>query len=155
MLRMPEATRVTFVALAFICFVSAGHAQDPPAQPPQAPQKNPMIARLETAIAGKEQEPAEQVFKNIQLFKGRPAISVLRVMEQAFVPNLGVNCSHCHVPGQWESDEKPQKNIAREMWTLRASVQEQVRKITGNNEVPVTCYTCHKGQAKPAFMPGR
>jgi hypothetical protein len=30
------------------------------------------------AIAGREQQPAEQVFKNIQTFKGRPAIGVLR-----------------------------------------------------------------------------
>lgn len=118
-------------------------------------QKNPFIEQLEKSIAGREQLPAEQVFKNIQTFKGRPAISVLRVMELAFVANLGVNCSHCHDTARWESDDKRTKPIAREMWNLRESTQEQVRKITGKADVPVTCYTCHKGQAIPSFAPGK
>ena len=110
---------------------------------------------LEAAIAGREQQPAEQVFKNIQTFKGMPAIRVLRIMEQAFVPNLGVPCTHCHVDKEWESDTKPTKAVARRMWTLRAKWQEEVREATGNAQATVTCYTCHKGQAKPAFAPGR
>ena len=119
------------------------------------PQKNPEIAALEEQIAGKEQLPAEQVFKNIQTFKGRPAIAVLRVMEQAFVANLGVECSYCHVEKQYESDEKNAKKIAREMWVMRGQVQEEARKASGNAQAVVTCYTCHKGKARPEFAPGR
>jgi hypothetical protein len=121
---------------------------------PQA-QKNPEIAALEQQIAGKEQLPAEQVFKNIQTFKGRPAISVLRVMEQAFVPNLGVECSYCHVEKQYDSDEKNAKKVAREMWVMRAQVQQEAQKASGNPKAVVTCYTCHKGKPKPEFAPGR
>ena len=128
--------------------------QQVPAQSP-APQKNPEIAALEQQIAGKEQLPAEQVFKNIQTFKGRPAIAVLRVMEQAFVPNLGVECSYCHVEKQYDSDEKNAKKVAREMWVMRAQVQEEARKASGNAQAVVTCYTCHKGKARPEFAPGR
>ena len=127
-------------------FVVALSAQDPP-------KKHPEIAALEQQIAGKEQLPAEEVFENIQTFKGRPAISVLRIMEQAFVPNLGVECTHCHVEKQWASDEKPQKDIARRMWVMRAEWQEEARKASGNPKAVVTCYTCHKGQPKPAFSP--
>jgi Photosynthetic reaction centre cytochrome C subunit len=112
------------------------------------------ILEIEKQIAGREQQPAEQVFKSIQTFKGQPAIRVLRVMEQAFVANLGVKCTHCHVEGKWDAEDKREKQIARDMWTLRAEVQTQVRKITGKNDAVVTCYTCHKGQAKPAFAPG-
>ena len=115
------------------------------------PQKHPEIAALEQQIAGKEQLPAEQVWKNIQTFKGMPAIRVLRIMEQAFVPNLGVECSHCHVEKQWESDEKNAKKVARQMWVMRAEWQEEARKASGNPDAVVTCYTCHKGQPKPAF----
>lgn len=122
---------------------------------PLAQSRPPEIAALEAAIAGREQLPAEQVFKNIQTFKGMPAIRVLRIMEQAFVPNLGVTCTHCHVDKEWESDAKPTKGIARNMWTLRAQVQADIRKASGNAEAVVTCYTCHRGQAKPAFAPGR
>jgi hypothetical protein len=132
-------------------------AQEPPptaaAQEPAQPQRNRNILALEKQIAGKEQLPAEQVFENIQTFKGMPAIRVLRIMEQAFTPNLGVNCNHCHVPRQWASDEKPTKNVARRMWTMRAEWQEEVRTASGNPDAVVTCYTCHKGQAKPAFAP--
>ena len=35
-----------------------------------------------------------------------------------FAGALGVNCDHCHVPGRWESDEKPAKNTARLMMEL-------------------------------------
>lgn len=121
----------------------------------EAQSRPPEILALEAAITGREQQPAEQVFKNIQTFKGMPAIRVLRIMEQAFVPNLGVTCSHCHVEKEWESDAKPAKGIARNMWALRAAWQEDVRKATGNPQAVVTCYTCHKGQPKPAFAPAR
>ena len=120
---------------------------------PAQPQRNKDIEELEKLIAGREQQPAEQVFKNIQIFKGMPAIRVLRIMEQAFVPNLGVECSHCHTTGEWESDSKREKVVAREMWTLRGEVQQRLRQITGKSDLPLTCYTCHKGQAKPAFAP--
>lgn len=125
-------------------------AQDAPEAPPK---KHPQIAKLEAQIAGKEQLPAEEVWKNIQTFRGMPAIRVLRIMEQAFVPNLGVNCSSCHVTGQWESDDKNPKKIARQMWVMRAQWQEEARAASGNPLAVVTCYTCHKGQAKPAFAP--
>ena len=144
------------VVLVALTAISGRATQDPPPAAPPAPQerqKHPQIAKLEQAIAGKESLPAEQVFKNIQTFKGMPAGRVLAIMEQAFVPNLGVNCSHCHVPGQWELDDKNPKNIARSMWTMRAEWQEEVRKASGNEKAVVTCYTCHKGQAKPAFAP--
>ena len=117
------------------------------------PARHPQIAKLEAQIAGKEQLPAEEVWKNIQTFRGRPAIAVLRVMEQAFVANLGVNCSYCHVPGQWELDDKNPKKIARQMWVMRAKWQEDARTASGNPEAIVTCYTCHKGKPKPAFAP--
>jgi hypothetical protein len=119
----------------------------------QTPSKQPSIQAIEGAIAGREQQPAEQVFKNIRVFKGMPAVRVLRIMEQAFVPNLGVQCTYCHVEDDWGSDAKAAKEITRAMWALRARVQDDVRTATGNAQAVVTCYTCHKGQPKPAFAP--
>lgn len=145
----PEMNRLILAVACVTCLAAdARQAQDP------RPEKPPEIAALEKAIAGREQAPAEEVFKNIRTFKGRPAIAVLRVMEQAFVPNLGVTCTHCHVEQQWESDEKPAKDVARRMWVMRAKWQEEVRQASGNPQAVVTCYTCHKGQPKPAFAPG-
>lgn len=124
-------------------------------QPAAAPGVRQQVAEVAKQIAGRETDPAEQVFSNIQLFKGMPAERVLLIMERAFVPNLGVECSHCHVEGDWGSDAKAAKQVARGMWTLRADTQEQVRKITGKADAVVTCYTCHKGQPKPAFEPAK
>jgi hypothetical protein len=146
--------RILMPALTTLVILFKIGAHVPRAQEPQdPPQKNPMIARLEEQIAGKEQLPAEEVWKNIQIFKGRPAIAVLRVMEQAFVANLGVNCNYCHVPRQWELDDKNPKKVARQMWVMRAKWQEEARTASGNPEAVVTCYTCHKGKPKPAFAP--
>lgn len=78
-------------------------------------EKNPFVAALEKQIAGQENKPAEEVFKNIQLLKGRPAVAVLRMMQVAFNGALGVDCTHCHTPGQWEKDDKEAKQTARKM----------------------------------------
>ena len=141
-------SRVALPILASALLLEPAAAQTPA-------QKNPEIAALEQQIAGKEQLPAEQVFRNIQTFKGRPAIAVLRVMEQAFVANLGVECSYCHVEKQYDLDEKNAKKVAREMWVMRAQVQDEARRASGNAQAVVTCYTCHKGKPKPEFAPGR
>ena len=138
-----------WVCVGVLVALSGGIA----ARQPQQSQRHPQVLAVQKQIAGKEKDPAETVFTNIQLFKGMPAGRVLAIMEQAFVPNLGVECSHCHVEGDWASDNKPAKKIARGMWTLRAQAQEEVRKLTGKADAVVTCYTCHKGQAKPSFAP--
>jgi len=48
---------------------------------------------------------AEQVYKNIQIFKGLPASELEPTM--AFISgSLGVKCSHCHT-NPFEKDDKP------------------------------------------------
>jgi len=109
---------------------------------------------LRKSIAGKEQAPAETVFKNIQLFKGMPAGRVLRIMELGYARSLGVNCTHCHAPGAWEKDDKPTKQIAREMAAMVGAINNQHLKQIKNlkSESPmVNCTTCHRGQTKPAL----
>src|ERR1051326_4324164 len=55
------------------------------------------LQELAKRIAGQENKPAEEVFKNIQLLKGMPAGRLLRVMELGYGRSLGVDCTHCHV----------------------------------------------------------
>ncbi|MEW6210400.1 MAG: photosynthetic reaction center cytochrome c subunit family protein [Acidobacteriota bacterium] len=117
-------------------------------QNPTATQ-NSHIAELEKKIAGQENKPAEEVFKNIQLFKGMPAGRVLRVMAIAFAPALGVDCSHCHTPGEWEKDDKEAKQTARKMWVMMPKVNNLLKETIGKGTV--NCMTCHRGQVKPAL----
>ena len=109
---------------------------------------------LRKQIAGKENQPAEQVFKNIQMFKGVPAARLLRIMELGYSRSLGVNCTHCHVVDQWDKDDKPTKPIAREMakmaQTINNDLLKNIKNLKGPNPI-VNCTTCHRGETKPAL----
>jgi photosynthetic reaction center cytochrome c subunit len=112
------------------------------------------IQELKKQIAGQDKKPAEEVFKNIQILKGIPAGRVLAVMEIGYSKSLGVNCTHCHVVNQWEKDDKPEKQITREMSAMARTINTDLLKKIKNlkNENPiVNCTTCHRGQVKPAL----
>jgi hypothetical protein len=112
------------------------------------------LAALRESIKGREQEPAEKVFKNIQSLKGMPARNVLGIMQMGFSRSLGVNCTHCHTPGKWEAEEKTQKQTARDMWAmvqnLNNTTLKNIRNLSGPNPT-VNCTTCHRGEIKPAL----
>lgn len=112
------------------------------------------LAQLRTEISGKANQPAEQVFKNIQLLKGMPAGRVLAVMQIGYSKSLGVDCTHCHVAGQWEKEEKPTKQITRDMSAMVKAINSEYLKNIKNLKTPnpvVNCTTCHRGQVKPAL----
>lgn len=113
------------------------------------------IAKLKEQIKGKEKEPAGTVFKNIQspMLKERPAAQLLAVMEFGYARSLGVNCTHCHVPDKWESEDKPQKQIARDMSAMVAKINgETLKSIKNIGATPtINCTTCHRGEVKPAL----
>ena len=130
-------------------------AGQPPAgqqqqRPPQGPPPGFPHPELFEAIKGRETQPAEQVFKNIQQLKGRPAGQVLRAMG-SFSRALGVTCAHCHVEGEWEKDDKPTKNIARGMIRMVGSINNEQLKAIPNlrPEATVSCSTCHRGSTRP------
>jgi Photosynthetic reaction centre cytochrome C subunit len=112
------------------------------------------LAELRKKIAGRENEPAEAVFKNIQFLKGVPAGRLLNVMRLGYSRSLGVNCTHCHVVDEWEKDDKPTKQTARDMAQMVRTINNDLLKNIKNlkSESPViNCTTCHRGQTKPAL----
>lgn len=115
------------------------------------------IAKLKEQIKGREAEPSEKVFKNIQtpFIKSLPAGRVLAVMEIAYARSLGVTCTHCHTPDKWEAEDKPQKQIARDMAAMMAKINspELLRGIKNlKSPTPtINCTTCHRGDVKPAL----
>jgi photosynthetic reaction center cytochrome c subunit len=103
-------------------------------------------------IAGRENQPAESVYKNIKIFQGRPASQLLRIMAQGFDPALGVSCSHCHVVGEYDKEDKPTKQIARDMFAMVNAINTQYLAKIKNLRSPnpsVSCSTCHRGQTRP------
>ena len=132
--------------------------QIPQAPPPGAQQKpspqpeNPIVAELRKIIAGQEDKPAEQVFKNIQVLKGVPAGRLLNIMERGYTRALGVRCDYCHVPREWEKDDKETKQTARDMVRMNATINAELKKIKTLVDNPsVNCSTCHRGQPKPGM----
>ncbi len=108
------------------------------------------------SIKGKEKMNTDSVFKNIQTFKGVKnfkADHFLMMMNLGWSEGLGVSCTYCHIPGKWESDEKPEKQIARQMYGLRQLVNDKLGTMTGlKSTAPplINCGTCHHGKPVPA-----
>lgn len=129
----------------------------PAATPSPAPfDQAAAIAKLREQIKGREQEPGSKVFKNVStaMLKDMPAGRILAVMEFGFARSLGVDCTHCHVAGKWESEEKTQKQTARDMTVMAARINGELLKGIKNlkSATPtVNCTTCHRGQVTPAL----
>lgn len=97
---------------------------------------------------GAEPKTAEQAYKNITQLKGTPADQLTPAM-QFIAASLGVDCAFCHVQGKPEADDKPQKKTAREMMAMQAMINKE--SFRGQRQV--TCYSCHRGSARPVNMP--
>jgi hypothetical protein len=67
----------------------------------------------------------------------------------AFRTALGVQCTYCHVQGDFASDDNPKKNMARNMLRIAADINATFP----DGKRHVTCYTCHRGEAKPKMEP--
>ena len=160
---MSQARSLVLVAVGLMVLavgankLSSAHANrhsDPTPQESQAFDQNQKLAELSKRIAGQENKPAGEVFKNIQMLKAMPAARLLKVMELGYSKSLGVNCTHCHVVDQWEKDDKPTKQITREMMKMVGGINNEYLKNIKNlkSENPlINCTTCHRGQIKPAL----
>jgi photosynthetic reaction center cytochrome c subunit len=91
---------------------------------------------------------AEQAFKNIQVLKGVPADEIIPTM-QFVSASLGVECDFCHVQGAFEKDDKKTKQTARKMMEMMFAINAD----NFDRHREVTCYSCHRGAAKPVGMP--
>ncbi|MGB7845669.1 MAG: c-type cytochrome [Candidatus Acidiferrum sp.] len=131
-----NATRKWLLAVAaisfigFSCWASRATAQAQ-ANSPAQPQKT-----------------AEQQFKNIQVLKDIPSEQLIPAM-QFITASLGVECEFCHVQHEMQKDDKKEKQTARKMIAMELAIN----KSHFDNELEVTCYTCHRGSAHPVGIP--
>jgi outer membrane lipoprotein-sorting protein len=119
---------ISFVTVAFLCVLLGARAQNPPPPP-----------------AGKT---AGQQFKNIQVLKDIPADDLIPAM-QFISASLGVECEYCHVEHAMDKDDKKEKKFARHMMEM----QMNINKDNFEGKRWVTCYSCHRGAAKPISVP--
>lgn len=91
---------------------------------------------------------AGATYKNVQLLKELPASDFIDAM-RSFTMSLGSNCELCHVRGNFESDDKPAKAMARKMIAMTHAINDQ--NFGGHQEV--RCFTCHQGNPEPHSRP--
>ena len=126
----------------------------PTPTPSQTFDQAAALIKLREQIKGRETETSDKVFKNIQTLKTVPAGRLLAIMEMGYARSLGVNCTHCHTPDKWEAEDKPQKQIGRDMSAMMSRLNTELLKNVKNlkSATPtVNCTTCHRGEIKPAL----
>jgi len=156
-MRVRVGAAASFLLPVSIVLLGDGQSPSPQAAPsptPAAPApadaaagREEALSRLREHIRGRENEPAEAVFKNIELLRGKPA-SRLPAMMSALTGLLGVPCAHCHVPDRWDSEERAAKRTAR----LHFQMQTQLNREYFGGANAVSCWTCHRGAPKPPIQ---
>jgi hypothetical protein len=124
---------------------SVAPQQSPPAV--NATERDAALAEIKKSLAGHEDDPAEKVFKNIEILKGKKA-SRLPGMMAALTGLLGVNCTYCHVNDKWYSEEKATKQTTRKMFQMIGGINKDY--FEGKNAV--SCWTCHRGNPHPPLQ---
>ena len=103
------------------------------------------LAVLAQQPGGDGKQKAKAPPKNLKIL----APENYRVSMDVFTQALGVQCTFCHVQGQFDSDEKPQKNMARMMLTMSREINDKF----DDGKLHVRCYTCHRGSPQPLTAP--
>jgi tetratricopeptide (TPR) repeat protein len=99
---------------------------------------------------------------NLQVLpKDWPGSKLSPVMK-GFTRALGVRCTYCHKGEEgkplstydFASDENSNKNRAREMLRMLASINDHLKKIqpSGDQRVNMWCDTCHRGRPRPMML---
>ena len=113
-------------------------------------------------IAGREDEPAGKVFKNVKLLKDMPAGDFIEAMNKDYGKAIGRSCSFCHMPDKYDSDERKEKATTRIMIAMEDSINNapgflpQLKNRRGTWP-HIECITCHRGMNEPnhALLPPR
>jgi hypothetical protein len=129
--------------------------QNPPAQPPQGqpPQGAP---------GGRGPQPPP---KNLQVLPKDTTRQQINGIMRGFTRGLGVRCPFCHVGEEgadlstfdFASDEKPTKKVARIMLQNLMETNTRLASVGDKpaGEPRVSCWTCHRGEQKPAAPPAQ
>src|SRR5438093_7765790 len=92
-------------------------------------------------LRAQKPQPAEEVFKNVQVLKGIPIDEFMSTMG-VFSAALGMSCEDCHASNdtRWENyalDTTPRKRMARRMVQMVATIN----KDNFGGRQMITCWT--------------
>lgn len=125
----------------------------PPPRDSLAKLRAVYVKQVMASIAGRENEPADVVFKNVQVLKGLTAGQLVQVMDTTYGRDLSWNCTNCHrfaPQGNFASDTSNDKRRARFMQQMTNDLNlVQLPKLYPKDTPKVTCATCHRGYNEP------
>jgi hypothetical protein len=111
------------------------------------------VSQVMKQIAGRENEPAEVVFKNVQVLKGISAAALVRKMDEDYGVAMSWNCTNCHrlaPQGNFASDTSADKRRARFMQQMVNDINlNQLPKLYPKDTPHVDCISCHRGYNEP------
>lgn len=111
------------------------------------------LAGVRERIAGRENEPAHRVFRNVKVLRHLTAGQLLATMDEQFGRGLGVGCGSCHVMTDLADDSRKNKKVARQMQQMQDRINTRelprIREL-GDEFDRVSCVTCHRGSEHPA-----
>ena len=82
-------------------------------------------------------------------FAGRP--EPLALTMSVYAASLGVDCSHCHVAGDWTAASKPPHEMVKRMLPIFDLIPEYFDRAV---RMPRTqCYMCHQGRVRVERTP--
>jgi photosynthetic reaction center cytochrome c subunit len=119
------------------------------------------LVLVASAAAAQQAGSAGAIRPNVRVLQALPEAQLFPLMN-LLAESLGVRCDYCHVQTQpdftktpanvggwvWDSDDKPQKRIARDM--MRMVIDLNAGRFGG--AARITCYTCHRGRTQPARL---
>jgi hypothetical protein len=133
---------------------TVGPRRVPPSRDSLVKLRAVYVAKVMQEIAGKENQPAEQVFKNIQVLKGITAADLVQKMDKDYATAMSWNCTNCHRlanQGNFASDTSPDKKRARFMQQMQNDINlAELPKLYPKDTPKVSCATCHRGYNEPA-----
>ncbi|MBI2795706.1 MAG: photosynthetic reaction center cytochrome c subunit [Gemmatimonadetes bacterium] len=109
-----------------------------------------MVDSILRSIAGRENEPATSVFKNVTAIKGATAAGLLKLMDEQYGRGLGWTCNNCHVIGKFDDDSRKNKKIARQMQQMQDHINADrltLVKELDDNYNKASCAMCHRGES--------
>ena len=122
-----------------------------------------LTAMTATQPAQPTQPRVEPTLQNIKVLSKKMTYRQVDHLMDEWSHSLGVRCGFCHANDEqtkrlnFASDAKPEKEMAREMFKMTASVNKKYFKAEKDSlgmimNAGVNCYTCHNGKAHPEVV---
>ncbi len=122
-----------------------------------------LTAMTATQPAQPAQPRVEPTLQNIKVLSKKMTYRQVDHLMDEWSHALGVRCGFCHARNEetkhsdFASDAKPEKQMAREMFKMTASINKKYFKADKDTlgmimNAGINCYTCHNGKAHPEVV---